>query len=121
MRERGRVSPLRRRGLLEVIEGYYVGHIVHQLNELGAFAKLSEGKSAAILAEELGADARLITTLLEFLYQTTNLLVRSHSGLYKLKSRYGHYYHFGFQIEKFLGVYGPPFLHLRESLSAPTL
>jgi SAM-dependent methyltransferase len=113
--------PLKKRSLLEVIEGYYQGHIVYQLHELGAFERLAKGRDTAALAADLGVEADIVTALIEFLYQTSDLLVRTRSGAYRLSSRYRDYYHFGFQLDKFIGAYGPPFVNLKASLRSPTL
>jgi len=114
-------SALKKRSLLEVIEGYYQGHIVYQLHQLGAFENMAKGRDPATLASELGVEADLLAALLEFLYQTTSLLVRSRSGAYRLRLKYRDYYHFGFQLDKFIGAYGPPFVNLEATLRSPAL
>lgn len=115
MRSPGRREPL------EIIEGFYLGHVIEAFHRLGLFERLVEQRSAAELARECEYDEELLTALLEALYQRTLLLGRTRSGQYWLKKKYRNYYFLGFQIDKFLRAYGPAFGRLEQSLCADTL
>lgn len=110
-----------KRRLLDVVEGFYLSHIVYHLHRQGVFASLSGKKTVTEIADELGYDRALFSALLDFVYQTTDILRRSRSDRYSLNSKYLSYQRLGFHLDKFIGTYGPAFTQLEASLHSPTL
>lgn len=110
-----------KRGTLEIIEGFYAAHIVYYFHRQGVFERLGAERTASEVALEFGYDPELFAALLCFLHQTTNLLKRNRSGNYSLKTNFHQYYFLGFQLDKFIGAYGPPLVDLEHSLRSETL
>lgn len=110
-----------KRGPLEVIEGFYIAQIVHHFYQQGVFERLAPERSGSEVAAEFGYDQKVFGALLNFLYQTTNLLILTRSGNYSLKKRFREYYFLGFQLDKFIGAYGPTLVNLDRSLKSETL
>jgi SAM-dependent methyltransferase len=110
-----------KQGLFHLIEGFYLAQIANRLQGDGVFESLGSGRSAKAVADELGYDEELLAALLEFVYQASDLLTRSRAGVYSLSPRYPGYAFLGFQLDKFLGAYGPAVLDLRRSLTSKDL
>lgn len=105
----------------EVIQGFYLGHVVFALHAHGVLKRLETWQSAEALAKHLRLDAKLLQSLLAFLYASTNLLSRDRRGFYRLRRQYANYALLSFQIEKFLGAYRPPLASLTDVLRNPSL
>jgi SAM-dependent methyltransferase len=112
---------MKRLDVYKIIEGFYVGHIVYYFHQQKLFERLTAACHPWNLAEELDYDKELFSALIEFLFQATDLLSRNRKGEYLLQPRYRRYYALGFQLDKFIGTYGPPVAHLHESLQSLTL
>jgi hypothetical protein len=104
---------------LDIVQGYYLGHLSYILHEHGVFDRLIHASlDAASLSDDLGWDRAVTEALLELLYQTTDLLIRDRSGRYSVRARYRGYYQLGFQLDKFIGGYGAAVAHFNGSLKA---
>ncbi len=70
---------------------YVEAQILYHLNRVGVFQQFDDGefKSASELAESLELDPELLETLLDYVTQIDDLLVRDRSGRYAL-SPFGH-------------------------------
>jgi SAM-dependent methyltransferase len=103
------------------IEGFYLAQIAYQFQHDGVFESLATGRTAKAVADELGYDEELLAALLEFLYQASDLLVRSRARVYSMSPQYSSYAFLGFHLDKFIGAYGPAVLDLRQSLTSRNL
>jgi SAM-dependent methyltransferase len=101
------------------VEGFYVAQIALALHRRGVFQSLRSSRTAGDLAREFGYDAEALASVLDFVYRTTDLLVRNRRGEYRLARRYEPYPTLGFHLDKFLGAYGGPTAHLEDSLRRP--
>lgn len=110
-----------KRGPLEIIEGFYLAHIVTHFYRQGIFAQLTGQRDVSDIAREFGYDEELFDALMDFLYQTTDILIRNRRGYYLINPKYEHYYFLGFQFDKFIGSYGPALAQLEQSLRSETL
>lgn len=108
-------------GLLDVVEGHYVSHIVLELYRSGVFERLLEDIDSREIARDLGYDETAFFSMLEYLRKATDLVVRHKPRRYGLNPKYASHDRFGFFIDKFLGAYGPPIESLNETLRSPTL
>jgi hypothetical protein len=112
---------MRKREPLEIIEGFYLAHIVYLFYQQQVFERLNGEREASEVAQEFRYDEELFEALLDFIYQATDLLIRSRSGRYVFNCKYQRYYSLGFQFDKFIGSYGPAFPKLAQSLRAEAL
>jgi len=103
-------------GPLDVIEGYYLAHIVHHFHRRGLLEYLARPRSPEWLARRFGYDAPLLSALLHYVSQRTDILSRSEGGRYRLEPLYADYYYLGFQLDKFLGAYGATVERIDASL-----
>lgn len=110
-----------KRGPLEIIEGFYLAHIINHFHQDGVFQRLTGEQDEAEVAVEFGYDDELFKALLDFIYQTTNLLARNRSKHYLFNPKYQRYYFLGFQFDKFIGSYGPALAQLEQSLRSEKL
>lgn len=110
-----------KRDSLEIVEGYYLAHIIYYFYQQGVFERLTGDRSILTVAEELGYDTELFEALLDFIHQTTDLLRLTRAGNFSFNPKYEQYYFFGFQFDKFIGSYGPTLIHLEQSLRSKTL
>jgi SAM-dependent methyltransferase len=107
------------RTLQEVVEGFYTGHAVLALQRLGALDRLRSGADLADLARELDCEERVLAAVVEYVSHTTDLLTRQ-NGRYVMAPSYpaGRV---AFQLEKFLGAYGPCIERMTEVVRDPAL
>lgn len=110
-----------KRRALEIIEGYYLALIINHLHRCGMLERLKNGEFVSRLAGAFGYDERLLTALLDFIYQTSDVLTRGRAGKYALNRKYHAYYFLGFQFDKFVGAYGPALARLDQSLRSESL
>ncbi|MDR3632348.1 MAG: class I SAM-dependent methyltransferase [Isosphaeraceae bacterium] len=110
-----------KRTLLDAIEGYYVSLALDHLLRHGVLDELTGGKTSLQLAEQLGYDGELFSALLDFIFQTTDILQRDEGERYSIAEPYHRYYSLGFQITKFIASYGPAMMRLEDSLLDPQL
>lgn len=108
-------------GPFAVAEGFYLAHIVYHLHRAGLLDGLGAGRTPAELAAEHGSDEPLLRSLLEYVRQRSDIVVRDESGVYALNAEYQPYHRFGFHLDKFIGAYGLAFRRLGESLASPAL
>lgn len=109
------------RGPFAVAEGFYLAHIVYHLHRAGVLHRFGTGRTVAEVAAEYGCDEPLLHTLLEYVRQRSDIVVRDGSGGYALNGEYRPYHRFGFHLDKFIGAYGPALRRLGESLALPEL
>jgi SAM-dependent methyltransferase len=108
-------------GPLEIIEGFYLAHVINHFYQNGVLGRLTGERDASEIAGEFGYDLELFEALLDFAYQSTDILLRNRAGRYLLNPKYEHYYSLGFQFDKFIGSYGPALVQLEQSLRSKTL
>src|SRR5436189_3228091 len=72
------------KGLLDSIQGYYAAAILLQLSRLGILENLASPIAAKPLASEHQVDLLLLEQVLEFLTQTTSLIVKKGKRQYQL-------------------------------------
>jgi SAM-dependent methyltransferase len=101
---------------LALVEGFYAAHAVFSLHRQGVLDALTTYRTPAAVAIDFGYDIETITAVLEFLHQTTEIVVRNNRGKYRLALKYKPYRALGFHLDKFLGAYGEPVVRLEESL-----
>lgn len=77
--------------------------------------------TAADLASAFHYDEALLGALMQFVYQTTDIVWLDTKGRYRLSPRYGAHSQLGFHIDKFVGAYGPAFARLDEAARAAAL
>jgi hypothetical protein len=65
-----------RHGVLDIVEGFYTSHAVWTLHRIGALPRLHARIGISALAEQLGCDEQLLNALVDYVYQTTDLLKR---------------------------------------------
>jgi len=107
--------------LFGLIEGFYLSQIAYHFQHDGTFARLCRRQTVKTLAMELGYDQQLLGALLEFVYQASDLLMRHGPNVYSLSLNYRTYSFLGFQLDKFIGAYGPVASELTRSLTARDL
>lgn len=107
--------------VLGVIEGFYLAQVLHHLHQRKILDRMKDWVAPAELAREQGYDPDLFEALLEFVYQATDILRKDRARRYALAPRYHRFYHLGFQLEKFIGTYGPVMARLDETLRRPDL
>ncbi|MEU8547241.1 class I SAM-dependent methyltransferase [Streptomyces roseoverticillatus] len=95
-----------RRNPMDVIEGFYCSQTVWALHRLGVLPRLEDSADVTALAEEFVLDEQLLSAVLDFVHRTTDLLVRE-DHRYRLAPSCRPYRRIAFQLEKFLGAYGP--------------
>ena len=105
---------------LDIIEGFYSAQIAYHLHRSGLLERLSPVRSVKALAREFEYDETILTALLEFLYQSSDIILRHAANRYSVRRKYRTYYFLGFQLDKFIGAYGPAALRLEELLRSPT-
>ena len=106
---------------LNIIEGFYLAQIAHHFYHNGLLGKLAPHRSLKALAREFKYDEMALSAVLEFLYQSSDIVVRRGANRYSLNSKYHSYHSLGFLLEQFVGAYGPAVLHLEESLRSANL
>jgi SAM-dependent methyltransferase len=109
------------RGPVDVVEGFYLGHIVYQLHRMELLQELGDGRSCGEIAAQKGFDAELLRALLEFVRQRSDIIVRNGTQRYGLNPAYAPYARMGFHLDKLIGAYGGPIARLEESLLSPDL
>ncbi len=107
--------------LLETVEGFYLSHIVYHLHYKKVLECLNGEETVAEIAARFDYDAATLNALLDFVYQTTDILQRDRSNRYRIHPQYLPYHRLGFHLDKFIGAYGPALTHLEESLRSSTL
>ncbi len=107
--------------LLETVEGFYLSHIIYHLHHRKVLEHLTGKETVAEIAAQFGYDTAVLDVLLDFVYQTTDILQRDRSKRYRLHSQYLPYYRSGFHLDKFIGAYGPALTHLEEVLCSSNL
>lgn len=106
---------------LSIIEGFFSAQIAYHFHANGLLDRLSTSRSVKALAREFDYDEAALAALLEFLCQSSDIIVRAAPGRYLLRRKYRTYYYLGFQLDKFIGAYGPAASRLDESLRSSTL
>jgi SAM-dependent methyltransferase len=106
---------------LEAVEGYFISNIVYQLHRNRVFERLALNDSVTDIAADLGYDESLLRTVLEFVYQTTPLVLRRQPNEFSLNPIYLPYHRLGFLLDKFIGGYGGALAQLDDVLRSPAL
>ena len=108
-------------GPVDVAEGYFLGNIVYQLHRAGLLERLGAARTSEELAAEHGYDAELFRTLLEYVWQRTDIVLRDGPDRYRLNPEYAAYHRFGFHLDKLIGAYSEPVRQLEGSLRSASL
>ena len=108
----------RRLTRLEVLEGVFVGAIVKGLLELGVFESLDRRRSAVELAERHKVNAAMLSPLLEYVSQRSDLLNRV-GDLYERGTAANNRPDENCLLGLYLRAYGPNLANLPEILRNP--
>lgn len=108
-----------RRSPLDLVEGFYTSQAVWALHRLGALRSLEDTTDISDLAEQLNCDEHLFSALIDYVYHTTDLLIREGTR-YHLSPTHRANSDLGFHIDKFLGAYGPAIADVIDVLADPT-
>lgn len=108
-------EPRPKASVLDAIEGFYLANTLNHFHRVGLLDQMRGGSTVARLANRFGYAPDLLATLLEFLVQRTNIVLRS-GEQYCLADTFVDDYFLGFQLDKFIGGYGPAVAALDESL-----
>jgi SAM-dependent methyltransferase len=105
-------TPRPRASAIDAIEGFYLTHVLNYFHRLGLLAEIGEGVSVHVLADKYGFDSKRLEVLLEFLAERSKVIVRcggrDRPSKYKLADGdMASDYSLGFQLDKFVGGYGP--------------
>lgn len=101
--------------LLDVVEGFYLSQAVDFLHREGLLEQLAEPRVPAELAARAGLEADRFALLLEYLARRSDL-VEEDGGRYRLGGAYGDGTLLAFQLDQYLGAYGPNVRLLGEAL-----
>lgn len=99
---------------LAIIEGFYLAKVLDFFLRTGALDLLRNWATANEVATRLDRDPVLIRALLEFAVEGSDVVIRDRRDRYRLNPKYLAWSALGFQIEKFVGAYGPSFTLLDE-------
>ena len=100
--------------LLATIQGHYAGEALLALLRLGVLDALATPRKSRALARLAGVDHALLEPVLEFVRRTTEVVKRDHAGRYRLGQP--SLAEIVFQLEKFIGAYGPSLRGLEATL-----
>jgi SAM-dependent methyltransferase len=100
--------------LLATIQGHYAGEALLALLRLGVLDALATPRKSRALARLAGVDHALLEPVLEFVRRTTEVVNRDHAGRYRLGQP--SLAEIVFQLEKFIGAYGPSLRGLEATL-----
>jgi len=108
-------------GPYDVVAAFFVSKSIRFLQQSSILRKLAAGPTVHEIASEYGYDETLLSVLLEFVHQTSDILIRlpsrdTRSRRFKLRAQYSQYVSLEFLLDKFLGAYGKPFDYLDLSL-----
>lgn len=103
----------KKQNLLESIQGHYSCLALLRLQRMGILKNLVTSRSAELLAVEADIDFSLLTRVLEFLASSTDFIKQTRKGFYQLDNI--SYTELLFNLEKFVGAYGPAIGYLGES------
>ena len=112
---------MRSHDVLNAIQGFYLGHILLYFRQQHLFECFHDPVVPSEIAAARGYDAPLFSALVEFIHLRTKILRRDRRGRYRLGDAYRSYYWLEFQIDKFLGAYGPTVQDLGLTLTARDL
>ncbi len=101
--------------VLDAVEGFYLANILNHFHRIGLLDKLRDDQTVKQLAESFDYSSEVLGALLEFLVQRSEVVTRS-AGKYVLAQTFTDDYYVGFQLDKFVGSYGPAVTGLSESL-----
>lgn len=101
--------------LLGTIQGHYAGEALAALLRLGVLEALATPQQARSLARRAGLDHALLEPVLEFARRTTDVVTRDRAGRYRLRGP--SLPEIAFQLEKFVGAYGPSLRGLDATLA----
>ena len=100
--------------LLATIQGHYAGEALLALLRLGVLDALATPRKSRALARLAGVDHALLQPVLEFVRRTTEVVNRDRAGRYRLGQP--SLAEIAFQLEKFIGAYGPSLRGLDATL-----
>jgi len=104
-----------------LVEGYYLSLVIHFLHRSGILAALRKTATVADIASAFNCDEALLSALMQFAHQRTDIFRIDAKGKYSVSPRYGAYSQLEFHLDKFIGAYGPAFARLDESLRGHAL
>lgn len=104
-----------RHSLLDVVEGFYLSQAVDFLHRAELLEHMAEPRAPAELAARTGLEEERLVLLLEYLARRSDL-IEEHEGRYRRGGEYGDGSLLAFQLDQYLGAYGPNACHLHEAL-----
>jgi SAM-dependent methyltransferase len=109
------------RGVFDAIEGFYIGHILLFFRSHRIFPHFYDYADPSAVAIEHKLDPAAFSALVEFVYLRAGLFRRDSRKHYRLHEGYRSFYRLEFQIDKFLGAYGPAVENLQATLTGGAL
>jgi SAM-dependent methyltransferase len=106
-----------RSGVFDAIEGYYVGHILWFFRVHRIYPCFHDYADPVAVAVERGFDVAVFSAIVEFLHLRTGIFRRDRRKRYRIHEDFRSYYRLEFQIDKFIGAYGPTVRDLQFSLT----
>ena len=103
-----------RLSLLKTLQGHYAGEALLALLRLGVLEALARPRKSRSLAKAAGVDRARLEPVLEFVRRNTDLVERDRAGRYRLGRT--SLPELAFQLEKFVGAYGPSLRGLATTL-----
>src|SRR4051794_5465956 len=92
----GRNPEMPRWGTLEILQGYYVSELIWRLHTHSVWTQLASWQRVEEVAARNHWDPRLLSTVLEYLSKTTDLLQKDSASRYRLSREYRSYSQLGF-------------------------
>jgi SAM-dependent methyltransferase len=116
----GRASaagPEPRRSLLDVVEGFYLSEAVDFLHRSRLLDQLAAPRAPAELAASTGFEEERLALVLEYVARRSDV-VDEVEGRYRRGGAYGDGALLAFELDQYLGAYGPNVRRLHEALSS---
>jgi SAM-dependent methyltransferase len=105
--------------LLEVVAGLYLSQVLLFLHRSGLLTAMRAPRTVAALCAQTGFDPTVLGALLEFVHLETAVLDRDPELGYSIRPEFAAWSRLPFQLEKFVGAYGPPLLALEHVVRDP--
>jgi SAM-dependent methyltransferase len=108
-------------GLLDLIEGYHLSHAVFFLHYERILPELTSPLFASQIALDHRFDETLTKLVLTYVAERTDLIIKLTDGRFVLGARYADLGRLNFEIEQYIGTYGPNTRNLKSIIRNPTL
>jgi SAM-dependent methyltransferase len=109
------------RGVFDAIEGFYIAHILLYFRSERIFPEFHDYADPAAVAARRNLDPAVFAALVEFVHLRAGVFRRDRRNRYRLHEEFAAFYSLEFQIDKFLGAYGPTVEKLGISLVSEDL